>query len=82
MNKYYIYFLVFAVIVISAIFAGIHVSAANQNLMQQKCTKCHALKVPDNYTKEEWKKNVERMAPKAGLNAKEIQSIIDLNTKK
>ena len=55
---------------------------ADENVFRQKCAKCHSLRNPDNYTKAEWKYNVERMAKRAGLTANEIQSIIDLNKKK
>lgn len=70
------------VIMISGILSGISISAAEQNLIKIKCTKCHSEKVPDNYTRAEWKYNVERMAQRAGLTDKEIQTIIDLNKRK
>ena len=62
--------------------AEITMVSADQNVFQQKCTKCHSLRIPDNYTKKEWQYNVERMAQRAGLTQQEIKSIIDLNTKK
>lgn len=56
--------------------------ADRENAFRIKCSKCHALRNPDNYTKEEWKYNVERMAQRAGLTPEEIKQIIDLNIKK
>lgn len=82
MKKFYRLFLIAAVILISGINAKISILSADQNILQQKCTKCHAIRIPDNYTKEEWKYNVDRMAQRAGLTPREIQSIIDLNKKK
>ena len=82
MKKLYVYFSAAAAILFLGINTEMSFLSADQNLLQQKCNKCHAIKVPDNYTKSDWKKNVERMAPRAGLTPQEIQSIIDLNTKK
>lgn len=68
-------------VLISGFSAQISTASADQNIMQQKCTKCHSIRIPENYTKKEWKYNVERMAKRAGLTGQEIQSIIDLNKK-
>ena len=81
MKKFYFYFPITVIIVFMGINAKIQKLSAEENLLQQKCTKCHAIKIPDNYTKADWKFNVERMAQRAGLTPKEIQSIIDLNKK-
>ena len=48
---------------------------------EQKCSKCHSLRDPNRYTKNEWKYNVERMAKRAGLTEDEINRIIDMNKK-
>lgn len=81
MKNIYLLFSGVIVILISGFSAGISIVSADQNIMQQKCTKCHSIRIPDNYTKKEWKYNVERMAKRAGLTQQEIQSIIDLNKK-
>lgn len=82
MKKLYVFFSSVLVVLFLGLGAQLTFLSADQNVLQQKCTKCHALKIPDNYTKKEWKYNVERMAQRAGLTANEIQSIIDLNKKK
>jgi hypothetical protein len=69
------------ILLISGFSANLNILSADQNALQQKCTKCHALKLPENYTKKAWKHNVERMAQRAGLTEAEIKSIIDLNKK-
>ena len=55
---------------------------AADDVFKTKCSKCHALKNPDNYTRKDWKNNVERMAQRAGLTPDEIKQIIALNKKK
>jgi len=82
MKKVYLYFSSAVVIAILSISSGIGALVAGQSILQQKCTKCHGLKIPENYTKAEWKYNVERMAKRAELTPLEIQSLIDLNNKK
>ena len=67
---------------ILGITAEMSILSADQNLIEQKCTRCHSAKNPDSYSKEEWKYNVERMSQKAGLTSAELQSMIDLNKKK
>ena len=69
------------ILLIAAFSYDLSILSADQNVLQQKCTKCHSIRIPENYTKKEWKYNVERMAKRAGLTAQEIQSIIDLNKK-
>jgi hypothetical protein len=66
---------------ISGFSSNLNILSADQNALQQKCTKCHALKLPENYTKKAWIHNVERMSKRAGLTDAEIKSIIDLNKK-
>lgn len=61
--------------------AEISYLSADQGVYEAKCAKCHSLKEPDKYGKKEWKRNVERMAQRAGLTKEEIDSIIKLNTK-
>lgn len=61
--------------------ASMSLSAAD-DVFKAKCSKCHALKNPDNYTKKDWKNNVERMAQRAGLTPEEMKQIIALNKKK
>lgn len=70
------------ILLISAFSAELNILSADQNVLQQKCTKCHSIRIPDNYTKKDWVYNVERMAKRAGLTTQEIQSIIELNKKK
>jgi hypothetical protein len=82
MKKPDVFFSVVMILLILGVSTELTYLSADQNVLQQKCTKCHALKIPDNYTKKEWKYNVERMAKRAGLTSGEIQSIIDLNKKK
>ncbi len=82
MRNLYIYFTAIAAIITLGISAEITFLSAEENLIQQKCSKCHSAPLPDNYTKAEWKYNVERMAKRAGLTTNEIQSIIDMNKKK
>lgn len=62
--------------------AEISYLSAELKAFEEKCSKCHSLREPDKYSKEEWKYNVERMARRAGLTPEEIKSIIELNTKK
>lgn len=54
---------------------------AADSVFQSKCSRCHALRDPGNYSKAEWKYNVERMAKRAGLTPQEIDEIIKLNKK-
>ena len=82
MKKFYGSFSAAAAVLFLGISAEISIFSADQDLIQQKCTKCHAARIPDNYTKQEWKYNVERMAQRAGLTPQEINTIIDLNKKK
>lgn len=42
-----------------------------QRVFETNCNKCHSLKVPANYTQENWVKLVDWMAPKAQLSEKE-----------
>ncbi|HOK00939.1 MAG TPA: hypothetical protein PKX79_03330 [Spirochaetota bacterium] len=63
------------------LFAELNSLLANQQIYESKCGKCHSLRNPNNYTKKDWKYNVERMAKRAGLTEEEIKSIIALNTK-
>jgi len=82
MKKLYEIYSTTFIILFLGISAEISMLSADQNVLRQKCTKCHSLKIPDNYTKQEWKYNVERMAQRSGLTPQEIQNIIDLNKKK
>lgn len=82
MKKIKLYFLSAVIVSFSVVLTDKDLLSADQNLIQLKCTKCHKEKIPDNYTKAEWKYNVERMAKRAGLTDKEIQIIIDMNKKK
>lgn len=81
MKKINVLFTGVIAILISYFSAEIGAASADQSILQQKCTKCHSIRIPDNYTKKEWKYNVERMAQRAGLTQQEIQSLIDLNKK-
>jgi cytochrome c5 len=45
------------------------------------CSSCHALYLPEKFTKAEWKKNVDEMAPKAKITDREKQLILTYVTK-
>lgn len=66
---------------LAVITAGAGIINAADSVYQSKCSKCHALRNPENYSKAEWKHNVERMAKRAGLTPQEIDEIIKLNRK-
>lgn len=74
---------IFALLVIISVGITLCISITNaaDTIFQTKCSKCHALPVPGNFTKAEWKYNVERMAKRAGLTPQEIKEVIDLNKK-
>jgi len=82
MKKIYLFITAFVFFIILGVNLKLNMLSADQDVMEQKCTKCHSLRIPDNYTKAEWKYNVERMARRSGLTKEEIQIIIDLNTRK
>ncbi|HOP62933.1 MAG TPA: hypothetical protein PK358_13015 [Spirochaetota bacterium] len=69
------------VIIALGLMAEISYISADQNTYKNKCSRCHSLKEPNKYSRVEWKKNVERMAKRAGLTRAEIDSIIKLNTR-
>lgn len=77
-----LYFSSAAVFILISSSVIVNYLSAGQSVFEQKCARCHSLKVPDNYTKAEWKYNVERMAQRAGLTPEEVKNIIDLNKKK
>lgn len=81
MKKTVILLLFSAGLLLPGIYGAIDAAPSGEEILQQKCTKCHSARIPDNYTKKEWKYNVERMARRAGLTAQEIQSVIELNTR-
>lgn len=68
-------------LIVLGLSAEISYLSADQKVYEKKCAKCHSLKEPNKYGKKEWKRNVERMAQRAGLTQEEINSIILLNTK-
>ena len=80
MNK--LYFPLAAALFVIVIVMRSGFLSADQKVFEQKCARCHSLRVPDNYSKTEWKYNVERMAARAGLTPAEIKSVIELNKKK
>ncbi len=82
MKNLHLLIVFFLVLLVSAFSANLSILSADQNVLQQKCTKCHSLKLPENYSNKEWKYNVERMAKRAGLTEAEIISIINMNKKK
>ena len=41
-----------------------------------KCSSCHSLYLPEKFTKEEWTKNVDKMAPKAKITNQEKKLIL------
>ncbi len=71
----------FSITAMSFIFvAGLLISIlfSNETIYKAKCSRCHNLKVPENYTVQEWEKNVKRMAKRAGLTEQEIKEITSL----
>lgn len=74
---------IFALLVIISVGITLCFNITNtaDSVFQTKCSKCHALRNPDNYSRAEWKYNVERMAKRAGLTPQEIKEVIDLNKK-
>ena len=46
-----------------------------------KCSSCHSLYLPEKFTKEEWAKKVDKMAPKAKITNQEKQLILAYVTK-
>lgn len=46
-----------------------------RRLLARRCTNCHGLEPVPKYTASEWKANVERMAPRAGLSEAETREI-------
>jgi cytochrome c5 len=46
-----------------------------------KCSSCHSLYLPEKFTKEEWAKRVDKMAPKAKITDHEKQLILEYVTK-
>lgn len=53
--------------------------AQNKELYANKCASCHKLFTPDNYSKTEWTKWVDKMAPKAKLTDAEKEMILALS---
>ena len=56
-----------------------------EDLFTLKCGKCHGLPSPSGFTAAQWKPIMERMAPKAKLNAEEtnwILAYVNANAKK
>lgn len=56
-----------------------------ENLYSLRCGKCHRLPTPSEFTVDEWKPIMVRMAPKAKLNAEETNRIlayVNANAKK
>lgn len=47
----------------------------------EKCSSCHALYLPEKYSKKVWEKNVNEMAPKAKITDEEKQLILSYVTK-
>lgn len=69
---------VFLVLLLAVMTITVSRINAAESVFQSKCSRCHALRDPDNYSKKEWKYNVERMAKRAGLTPQEIDEIIKL----
>ncbi len=58
---------------------------AGKTVYTTKCTKCHALKVVDNYTVEKWTGILQSMIPKAKLDETEsaqVTAYVTANAKK
>lgn len=47
----------------------------DRDLYIAKCSGCHSLKVPSDYTEEEWKPILNKMGKKAKLNESEYEMI-------
>lgn len=54
---------------------------SGEMILKEKCSRCHATPDPNGYDAAAWASNVDRMAPNASLNAKEIKAIKKLNIK-
>ena len=50
-------------------------------LYAEKCSSCHSLRLPEKYTKDQWEKNVNKMAPRAKITEEEKQLILAYVTK-
>ena len=61
--------------------ANIDELAKGRKLYVANCSSCHALYLPEKFTKAEWTKNVDEMAPKAKITDKEKQLILAYVTK-
>jgi len=44
-------------------------------IYESKCGKCHTLFAPDKYNAKQWRKWVDKMAPKAKLNSSETEDV-------
>lgn len=56
-----------------------------ENLYSLRCGKCHGLPTPSEFTVDEWKPIMVRMAPKAKLDAEEtnwLLAYVNANAKK
>jgi cytochrome c1 len=48
---------------------------AGKSIFENQCTKCHGMKKIENYTVEKWEKEINKMAPKAKINAEQKESL-------
>ncbi len=59
---------------------GVTAGQTGQEIMENRCTMCHALPDPASLSKEQWGMTLEAMAGFAGLSAKEKSSILEYVT--
>ena len=48
---------------------------AGKVIYENKCGKCHTLFAPDKYNAKQWRKWVDKMAPKAKLNSNQTEQV-------
>jgi len=80
-NKITLFIFISLIISVFIINSAKHLSG-RQNIFKKKCSSCHSLYHPNDYSKIEWREHVKRMSSRAGLTLKQIKSIIKLNKKK
>ncbi len=71
------YLLILALFLIPSL-AG---ASSGEDILTEKCSRCHATPDFSQYDAETWAQYVDRMAPNAALNDQEIEAVKALNTK-
>lgn len=52
-----------------------------KTVFREKCAKCHGYRLPETRTTQKWPNVIDRMAPKAKLNADEKAAVLAFVTK-